>query len=586
MIALQRRLVAVLAADVAGYARLMEEREEETHGRLMRLMRGVVEPAIADHRGRLVKSTGDGFLAAFDDAADAADCALAIQRGFAEAAAAEPEAPSLLFRMGLNIAEAIIEAHDIFGDGVNLAARLQGNAEPGGLVVSEAAARALEGHEGIELADLGELTLKHMRRPARAFALRPRGSRPAPPAPALPPLPDDRPSIAVLPFRTHPPDSEGDYFAEGMIEGIIHILSGIEALFVLSRASTLSYAGTSPDPRAVGRALGVRYVLSGSVHRAGLRLRIATELSDAATGGVIRADRHDGLASELFDIQDRMAAQVVASIAPAVRGRELARAMRKHPDSMTAYDWLLRALDLLYRTERESFDQARGLLQQAVAASPGWSVPHSYAAHWHLIRAAQGWSPELRRDFAEAAQLAARATECDAQDARALAILGHVLSFAQRRHEEAREALDRAVALAPSLDTAWMLSSLTRGYLGDTEAALRHAERALQLSPAGHLLFFAEQVLSQAHYLRGDMRQAILWGRRSLVRRPTHAPTLRSLAAALAAEGMAEEAREMGARLLAVDPAFTLARYAARTPLGGAALDAFLAHLRAAGLPD
>ena len=583
--ALQRQLVAVLAADVAGYVRLMEAREEETHGRLMRLMHAVVLPVIADHRGRLVKHTGDGFLAAFDSTLDATDCALAIQAASARANAAEPAAPPLLFRMGLNVADAIIEPHDIFGGGVNLAARLQQSAEPGGLVVSATAAAMLRGREYILLADLGELALKHMERPARAFAVHARGEVPPPPS-LLPPLPDDRPSIAVLPFRSHPTDPEGAFFAEGIIEGIIHVLAGIEALFVLSRASTLSYAGAPQDPHRVGQDLGVRYVLQGSVYRAGTRLRIATELCDTATGRVIRADRHDGIATDVFDLQDRMAAQVVADIAPTVHERELARALRKRPDSLTAYDLVLQALDLLYRLERESFPRARGLLQQAIALDPGYAPAWSHAATWHMFNIGQGWSLSREEDFAEAARCADAAIERDGNDATALAIRGHMLSFTRRDYVAAMHCLDRAIAVGPSCAMAWTLGSATCGYLDDGARAVERAERALQLAPFSPFAFFGEHMLSQAHYVSGNFDAAAAWGRRAAARNPNLTSNLRTLAAALAAKGELDEARWIAKRVLAIEPEFRLSRFAARTPFIPAVLERHLPRLRAAGLPD
>ena len=586
MIALQRRLVAVLAADVAGYARLMETREEETHGRLMRFMHTVVEPAIADHRGRLVKNTGDGFLAAFDNAVDAAECALAIQTACARANRAEPEAPSLLFRMGLNVTDAIVEPHDIFGSGVNLAARLQQSAEPGGLVVSAVAAAALHGRQGILLADLGELTLKNMARPAHAFAVRAVGEIPAPPAPQLPPLPDDRPSIAVLPFRSYPADADGAYFAEGIIEGIIHVLSGIQALFVLSRSSTLSYAGLPQDPRKIGQDLGVQYVLQGSVHRVGTRLRVAAELCDTTAGAVVRTVHHDGIATDIFELQDRMAAQVVADIAPAVQERELKRAMRKHPSSMTAYELVLQAIDLQYRLDRTSFPRARGLLQQAMALDPGYGPAYSHAATWHMFSIGQGWSQDLHADVAEAARCASAAIERDGKDATALAIHGHMLSFTCRDRLGAMVFLDRAIAAGPSCAMAWALGSATLGYLGEGAKAVERAQRALQLSPLDPFAFFSEHMLSQAYYVSGDYENAVLWGRRSLARNRLLTSNLRTLAASLVAQGEIEEARRMADRVLEIQPDFRLSRFAARTPFRPEILAQHLPRLRTAGLPD
>jgi adenylate cyclase len=336
----QRKLVAVLAADVAGYTSMMEVAEEETHLRLMGLLSDVIEPAVASHRGRIVKSTGDGFLAAFEGPTEAVDCAIRIQTLVAEAAMSD--ATPMLFRMGINLTEAIIEPHDIFGEGVNLAARLQASAEPGGIVVTTAIAERLQNRHVLKLTDLGELRLKNLRRKVRAFGI----SGPAAAklhAVPFTALPDNRPSIIVLPFRLEPGSAHEKWFSEGIIEGIIHILSGIENLFVISRGTSLAYAGQTVDPRAIGVQLGVRYALSGIVRRTRDRLRVFTELADASTGKVLRTDRRDSALGDLFEMQDEIATEVVNAIAPAVHNEELARAMRKPPDNLSAYDLLLRS---------------------------------------------------------------------------------------------------------------------------------------------------------------------------------------------------------------------------------------------------
>lgn len=581
---LRREFVAVLAADVAGYAALMEAAEEATYARLARLLSAVIEPAVAEHRGRLFKPTGDGLLATFESAVDAVDCALSIQENLSRAAG-EPGALPILLRIGIHLADVIAELGDIFGDGVNLAARLQASAEPGGIVVSADLAQQLPTRPEIRLADLGVLALKHIRRPVRAFSVIARAGTPvfaaAPRA-----LPDDRPSIAVLPFRLQHPDDEGAWFAEGTIEGIIHILSGIENLFVIGRGTSRAYVGRDADPRVVGRELGVRYVLGGSLWRAGDRLRISTELADAASGAVISSARHDGVVADLFDMQDRIAGEVVASIAPAVREQELIRAMRKHPDSMTGYDLVLQALDLLYQLEREPFDRARGLLQQAMAHDPGYAPAYSHAATWHTFRIGQGWSPNVEDDSAEAARCALAALERDRNDAIALAIHGQVLSYTRRDYDAALHFLDRAITVGPSCHIAWAYSSATRGWLGDGPRAVEHAWRALQLSPLDSFTFFTEHMLSQGYYVSGEYREAVAWGRRAAMRNGMLTSNLRTLAASLAALGDFEGAREIARRILAVEPAFKLGSFAARTPMGREVLEQLIPRLRAAGLPD
>jgi adenylate cyclase len=578
----QRKLVAVLAADVAGYTSLMEAAEETTHSRLMQILSDLVAPNIANLRGRIVKNTGDGFLAVFDSAKDAVDCAVEIQKSVARASAADE--PPILFRMGINLTEAIIEAHDIFGDGVNLAARLQASAEPGGILLSASAAEQVRIH-GHDVTDLGELKLKNMTRSVRAFGISAAAGARSPVA-KLAALPDDRPSLIVLPFRLEPSNAKDVWFSEGIIEGIIHILSGIENLFVISRGTSLAYAGMAVDPRSVGRQLGVRYALSGVVQRTKHRLRVFTELDDASTGTLVRSDRRDGALGDVFEMQDRIASDVVSAIAPAVRGRELARAMRKHPDSLTAYDLLLRALDLLYRLRPETFDRARGLLQQAMAHDPGYAPAYSHAATWHMFRIGQGWSTNIGIDAEEARRCADSALDRDPNDAVALAIHGQMSSFTQRDYGTALQYLDRAIAASPSCHMAWTLSSATAGWVGDGTRAVGHATRAMQLSPFDPFGFFTEHMLSQGHYISGDYEQAIAWGQRAASHNPMLTSNLRTLAAALVANGDTEAAQDIGRRILTLDPNFGLKAFAARSAMSTKILDSHVPRLRAAGLPD
>lgn len=397
---------------------------------------------------------------------------------------------------------------------------------------------------------------------------------------------DDRPSVAVLPFRILPGDPQQSWFAEGIIEGIIHVLSGIENLFVIAQGSTLGYAGTDPDPRRVADDLGVRYVVRGTVQRSGERLRIIAQLIDAVDGKVLRAERCDGTTAELFEMQDRIAAQVIAVIAPTVHERELQRAMRKPPSSLTAYDLVLQALDLMPRLDPGLYDQAGGLLRQAVALDPGFAPARSYAGLWHLIRIAQGWTPDPEGDSAAAARNAAAALEHEHNNATALAIQGHMLSYTRREFAAAARILERATEAGPSNPTAWAFRSATTGYLGDGPRAIEQAEHAIRLSPIDPFVYLSEHLLSQARYIAGDYAEAVRWGRWVAQKNARHAANLRTLTASLVANGEIEEAREVARQLLALNPGFRLARFAARTPLTGHVLEHFLARLRTAGLPD
>lgn len=580
----RRECIAIMAADIVGYSALMEDAEEAVHARAQLLHEVVILPAIDSYRGRLVKNTGDGFIASFSAAIEAMECALQIQDDLARAAG-EPGAPPILFRIGINCADVIVETNDVFGDGVNLAARLQAMAEPGGIVLSGGAADDIRRVSDPILADLGTVSLKNFRRVVRAYAVASRA-----PVRLWHTLPrvfdDDRPVIIVLPFWMVPEDPANAWFAEGIIEGVIHVLSGIQNLSVIARGTSLAYVGAHPEPKRLAEELGVRYVLSGTVRRAGNRLRIIIELVDAETGHLLRSERLDGETTDLFAMQDEIATQVVATLAPTVQKQELARALRKHPDNLTAYDLMLRALGLVYGLKREMFDKARGLLQHAIAQDPGFSPAYSHAATWHNFRIGQGWSANIKEDAVEAGRLALSAIELDPNDATGLAIHGQVLSFTRRDYEGAQYFLARARQLGPSCHMAWTLSSATSNWTGQGAQSVEQAMHALRLSPMDPFAFFAEHMVSQGYYVDGEFEQAIVWGRRSARRNGLLTSNLRTLAAALVAQGELGAARSIAERIMTLEPSFSLSGFAARSPMQPSVLAHYLPRLRAAGLPD
>ena len=582
---LERRLYAVLAVDIAGYTRLMEADEEDTHARVMRLRTQLLEPRVADCRGRIVKHTGDGFLASFDSVIDAAECAVTLQQSLTVLGAADASDRRIVFRMGLNLCDTIVEAGDIFGEGVNVAARLQSYAEPGGIVVSALVAEQIEGRFKLRSIDLGELHLRNIRRPVRAFSLRLPDQGAA--ATVWPLTADPRPSIAVLPFRQRDTDADEAYFANGIVDDIIRALASLKQLFVISRGSTLGFAGPVIDTQEVGRELGVRYVLCGSVNRSSGQLRITTELSDASTGAIIWAERHQGAESDLFGLQDRISTRVVATIAPHVRERELQRAMRKHPDSMDAYDYVLQAIDLLYRMDYKAFSGARGLLQLATAHDPDYAPAYAYAAQWHTFRVGQGWSHNPEADGEEASRLAASAIERDKYDAVALAICGHARSFLLRDYAAGRGFLDKALEAGPSYALAWTLSSCTFSYTGEGAMAISHAEHSLRLSPLDPLRFFYLCNLAIAHYANGSYDEAVSFARKAAGQKGVFRANLRTLAASLIAIDLTEEARAVAMALMEVHPEFRLSAYAKRCPWQDLHIRRlFIERLRLAGLPD
>jgi TolB-like protein/DNA-binding winged helix-turn-helix (wHTH) protein len=430
--------------------------------------------------------------------------------------------------------------------------------------------------------------------PRRGYLLQAEVIAEAPPAPVVvPPLgqmlsprADDRPSIAVLPFRMGGPDQQETYYCDGIIEGIVHVLSGLSGIFVVSRGSALAFAQLSTDARAAGRDLGVRYVLYGGVRRAGGRLRITTELSDAERGTILRSDRYDGTETDIFELQDRIAEQVAVTVIPQLREQELARAMRKPPASLTAYDLVLRALDRLHRLDRDTFEEARQLLEQAAELDSAYALARTYRAWWHTLRIAQGWSPDDAADAAAADRLAAEAIGLDAADALALTLRANALAYARHDFDTAAPLLDRAVAISPSCALAWSCGAALRCWTGRGEEALSWAERALRLSPFDGFTFFHQSILAQAQYTVGNYDAAIAFGARATAANPRHAPSWRTMIAAAVALGREAEARELAAHLLEVDRGFSLAAMARRTPLRGALRDEFLARLRRAGLPE
>jgi class 3 adenylate cyclase/TolB-like protein len=580
---LHHRLASVLMVDVVGYTRLMELDERGTHGRLMNLRFSVLQPVVEERHGRIVKNTGDGFLAMFESARDAMEAAIAMQNEVTKRESDQPPDRRIAFRMGLNIADVIVEDHDIYGDGVNIAARLQSYAEPGGIVVSGVFRDAVGGSLGLDTVDLGLLHLRHLSHPVQVISLR----LPGAPTAAIGEMTggyEGRASIAVLPFRNlaGPDDA---YFAHGMVDHIIYALAALKELFVISRGSTVGFSDPI-DLRAVGQHLGVRYVLSGSVLRSGQRLRIGTELGDASTGEIIRADQHAGDLDDLFHVQDQIAQEVVKTIAPNVRDRESKKSLRKHPQNMTAYDLVLQAMEPLYQLDYATFSRARGLLQRAIALDPGYAPAFSYAAYWHMFRQGQGWSPDASADIRAAAQLARAAIANDSHDAMALAMFGHAQSHLTRDFEQSIGIFDSAIAICPNLANAWIFKGATLCFIGDGPSAVRCAETGVRLSPFDQHVFFAEHILAQAHYVNRNFDLAISWGRRADMHNGRNTSNLRTLISSLMAIDKTEEAREVANRHAEIVPGFRVSAWAARTPMQGDIKKQRITRLLAAGMPD
>jgi adenylate cyclase len=596
---LERRLAAILGADIMGYSALMERNEEETHHRvgteLDRFRR-----EIQKSHGRIFSFAGDGLMAEFPSAVEALKCSLRVQAEAAKRNTALPPDEQIRFRIGLNSGELVLQKGRTGGTAVNIAARLEQIAEAGGICLSGAVFEQVRRIVSASYEVLGEQRLKNIKDPVPVYAIRAAACSAWIGMPALPRLtrstiPDTgpaetaveyRPSLAVLPFRTLQKDQSDAYFAEGMVDDIIRALGGLKDLVVIARSSTQTYAGAPLDLRRVGYDLDVQYVVHGSVRRSGTMLRIAVELSEAQSGQVIWADRFDGEIADLFDLQDRIAIRVATAVAPHLRERELSRALRKHPASMTAYDLTLQALDQLSRMDRSALERARELLQQAIEVDPDYAPAYSRLASLHLRWVAQGWSHDELADRTAAASNARQAIEQDRNDAVALAIYGHIQSYLLKDYSVAKDYLDRAMSVGPSCALAWGYSSLTCGYLGDYPTAVTRAERAVRLSPLGPDAFWFEHFLSQAYYLSGRYEEAVAWARMSDAHNSSITANLRCLIASLVALNELEEARQVGRRLLQLVPTFRLTTFRTRTPLPGAVRDEFAERLKLAGLPE
>ena len=479
---MQRRLAAILAVDVVGYSRLMGRDEAGTLLALKSLRQDTLQPLLVKHSGRTVKLMGDGMLVEFASAVDAVQCAVELQAAMAAANADVPEDSRILLRAGINLGDMIVEGDDLYGDGVNIAARLEALAEPGGVVVSRTVFDQVRGKVRLAFDDLGEQQLKNIAEPVRIYRLRPNGEGAiVRPALALP----DRPSIAVLPFQNMSGEPGQEYFADGVVEEIITALSRFRGLFVIARNSSFTYKGRAVEVKQVGRDLGVRYVLEGSVRKAGERLRITGQLIDASTGMHLWADRFDGGLAELFELQDRVATSVVSAIAPKLQEAEIARASRKSTADLSAYDYYLRGMAAMHLWTREGNEEALLYFRRAVELDPAFASAYGMAARCYAQRKAGGWMVDRVRDIAEAERMARRAVELGREDALALATAGIALAYVVGDLDAAAAVVDQALSLNPNLAWAWAFGGFVKAWLGEPEAVIERITRAMRLKPTG-----------------------------------------------------------------------------------------------------
>jgi adenylate cyclase len=580
----ERRLAGILSADVAGYSRLIGVDEEGTLARLKACRRELIDPKIAAHRGRLVKTTGDGLLVEFASVVEALRCASEVQQAMARRNAGAPADERLELRIGVHQGDIVAEEGDIFGDGVNVAARLEAMAEPGGICVSARVQEDAAGKLDLAFDDLGEHSLKNITRPVRVYRVAADVAAASPTRAGLP-LPD-KPSLAVLPFQNMSGDPEQEYFADGMVEDITAALCRVRDFFVIARNSAFSYKGRAVPAQQISRELGVRYLIEGSVRKAGNRVRITAQLIDGPAGNHLWADRYEGALTDVFDLQDRITQSVVGAIQPSVRSAEIERSRRKRPESLDAYDLVLRAYPDIWSLERSANDAALNLLDQAIAIEPDYPLAVSLAAWCHAQRCVYNWAADPPSERTEALRLAQKASLTGSEDdPTILTVLGAAQTIVGN-HSIAARLLEKALALDPNSAWAWNRSGWLQAYLGNADAAIEHFERALRLSPFDPMNFNAFMGIGGAHFVAGRYADSVQWVEKGLIERPTATWVYRLLVPALALLGRQDEARACVLRLLDEYPDLTITRVVSALPYSDQALDRMVEGLKLAGMPE
>jgi TolB-like protein/class 3 adenylate cyclase/tetratricopeptide (TPR) repeat protein len=545
---MEHRLAAIMITDVVGYSRLMERDEAGTLERLKEWRSVVLEPIVQVHKGRIIKVMGDGTLIELPSALNAVQCALDLQRRMAETAA------GFALRIGINIGDVIGDGDDVYGDGVNIAARLESLAGPGGICISGKVYEEVRGKLAIAFEGLGEVALKNITRPVQAYRLRDgaAGDVAAPPQSKLT-IPD-RPSLVVLPFQNMSGDAEQEYFADGMVEDITTALARIRWLFVIARNSAFTYKGRAVDVKQVGKDLGVRYVLEGSVRKAGNRVRVTGQLIDAATGTHLWADRFDGDLADVFELQDQVTARVVGIIAPKLEMAEMERAKRKPTESLDAYDFYLRGLAAFHRFSKTDNVEALAMFKKAIAGDDRFASAYGMAARCYLQRKGFGFGPLQAADIAETKQLAAKAAECGRDDAVALCTAGFSLIVVAGDLDDGAALIDRSLELNPNLAWIWHFSALAKAFLGKPEIALDHAARAMRLSPQDPQMFAMQVAAAFAHFVAGDPATALAMAEDALRIQPNFLVGLCVVAASAGLCGRTAQAEKAMAQLRALNP--------------------------------
>ena len=580
---MERKLAAILAADVVGYSGLMARDEAGTMAALKAHRADVFDPAVAGHGGRIVKLMGDGALVEFSSPVKAVQAAVAIQSAIKDASS------PIRLRIGINLGDVIIEGEDLYGDGVNIAARLEQMADPEDILVSDDIRRYAADKAGGWFEDLGEQQFKNIDKPVRVWRWRAgQADRAATKtgsagrtALSLP----DKPSVAVLPFDNMSGDPEQEYFADGVVEALTAALSRIRSFFVIARNSAFAYKGKPTNVRDIGRELGVGYVLEGSVQRAGGRVRITVQLIETETGAHIWAEKYDGSLDDIFDLQDSITEQVAGALQPSIRLAEIERVARKRPQDFGAYDYTMRAFKHVWALEKEETAKGLGLLNKALDLEPGYPLALALAAWCHAQASVYNWVTDIEASKAEALRLAERAADLSSDDPLILTVLGTVHTFV-RNYGAAKVLLQRAVALDSNSAWAWSRLGWLATYADRPQEARDNFEKALRLSPLDPMNFNNYVGLASAFQVAGDDNAAAEMFLRALDERPNALWIHRNLAPALLGAGRTDEARRSRDALMKAYPDMTVKRFKDAMVFSPAVLDRIGSQLAELGVPE
>ena len=571
-----RRLAAILAADVAGYSSLMGRDEEATLSALRALRKDTFEPLVVAHRGHVVKRMGDGWLVEFTSVVDAVECAILVQEKLADD-------PVIKLRMGLHIGDIVHEDEDIYGGGINIAARLQEISEPGAIALSGNARRSLDGKLAEKFRDIGEVRLKNIDEAVRVYIHGDPSVRSATSAQAPLALPD-KPSIAVLPFDNLSGDPEQDYFSDGIVEGITAALSRIKTFFVIARTSAYVFKDEAASYDKVREALGVRYFLEGSVQKAGERVRITVQLIETAVGAHVWAEKYDGNLSDIFELQDTIIEQVAGALQPNIRQAEIDRSRRKPPQDLDTYDLVMRAMPYVWSLDQEDNAQALELLTQAIEIDANYPIALSLAAWCQGQQAIYNWSAELELTRSKALDLAKRAASLSGDDPLVLTVLGAAHTLVNN-HNAAIVLLERAVSLDPNSAWAWSRLGWLKTYVEKPQEAIEHFETALRLSPFDPMNFNCYIGIGGAHIIAENFEEAIRFMERGLQEHPQAVWLHRHLIPAYREVGRTDDAERGVRTLLQAYPDITAAKIKEAMVFSDAHMDWACQHLIAAGLP-